>query len=124
MNNELSGFFRQKAILIVDDDFTSKLLLQEYLCQIETSIFSASSCKEAKEIFTKRSEVILVLLDIRLGDGCGLMLSNELKSIRPNVIIIGQTALNRQVNNCAFDACLIKPISQQLLFETIMRLIK
>lgn len=129
MISELSSFFHQKAILIVDDDFTSVLLLKEYLNEVETALFTASSCTEAKRIFIENPEIRLVLLDVRLADGCGIELSRGFKQIRTDVFIIAQTAdaIDQTLNSsegCNFDACLQKPINQDLLFKTIIRLIK
>lgn len=124
MINELSRFFRQKAILVIDDDFVSALLLQEYLLQLNTKVFSANTCSEAMDLFIKNQNIALVLLDIRLTDGCGFELCEKFRNVRSDVLIIAQTALGFEedlykLKNSSFDDFLIKPITENALIDMI-----
>jgi DNA-binding response OmpR family regulator len=124
MINELSRFFRQKAILVIDDDSVSVLLLQEYLTPLNTKVFSANLCSEALDVFINNQNIALVLLDIRLTDGSGFELCKKIRSIRSDVLIIAQTALGLdedlyRLKNSSFDDYLIKPITENSLFEVI-----
>ncbi|PKP40430.1 MAG: hypothetical protein CVT95_13720 [Bacteroidetes bacterium HGW-Bacteroidetes-12] len=124
MISELVSFFHEKAILIIDDDYTSALLLSEYLYDLNAIIITADSCQKATDIFLRNPEIALVLMDIRLTDGCGIELTKSMKKDRPDVIIIAQSALiidesMRDLNNTNFDSFLSKPISQTELVKTI-----
>jgi DNA-binding response OmpR family regulator len=124
MINELSRFFRQKAILVIDDDFLSMLLLQEYLLQLNTTVLSAKSCSEAMDVFINNQNIALVLLDIRLTDGCGFELCEKFRNVRSDVLIIAQTALGFEedlykLKNSSFDDFLIKPITENALIDMI-----
>lgn len=124
MTKELTSFFHEKAILIIDDDYTSALLLCEYLNPLNISVITAYSCREATEVFIKNPAIVMVLMDIRLNDGCGIELSKSMKKDRPDIVIIAQTALginedNKDLKNSNFDTCLFKPITQKELLETI-----
>ncbi len=124
MINALSDSFKQSAVLIVDDDENSALLLREYISQLKVKTIIANSCKEAKSEFENNSDLKLILLDIRLGDGCGLELAKYFKSVNPDVLLIAQTALAidediMRIKNSCFDSYLIKPITERQLFESI-----
>ncbi|MFP4556850.1 MAG: response regulator [Bacteroidales bacterium] len=124
MINTLSRFFKQSTVLIVEDDYSSALLLREYILQLGAKTIIANSYKEAKGAFKNIPDLKLVLLDIRLGDGCGLELAEYFRRNNSEVIIIAQTALAidediMRLKSGCFDSYLIKPITERQLFASI-----
>jgi CheY-like chemotaxis protein len=125
MLGQLTAYFENKSILVVDDDNVSALLLREYLAHLKAKVLIAHSICEALRLINQTSNIALALLDIRLGDGCGFDLAQIIKKVNSNIIVIAQTALpldddERKNDKCLCNSCLQKPIIQRQLFETIL----
>ena len=65
--------FRDYCALIVDDDIYSLEGMVEYLQIGFSTVFSASSINEAKEII-KNNKIDIIFSDIRMPDGNGFLL--------------------------------------------------
>jgi DNA-binding response OmpR family regulator len=126
MIKDLSKYFKGKSILIVDDDYVSALLLEEFLKHLNTKILVAYSVKDARRLFKENNGIALVMLDIKLSDGNAYELGLELKAVNPNIIIIAQTALANEdekikLDKSCFNDYIFKPISEDILHEAISR---
>ncbi len=77
------------TILIVDDEETARLVIQDYLRTKGYEVLGASTLAEAREIIYK-SGADIIILDVRLPDGYGPNLLNETARLpfKPQVIII------------------------------------
>ena len=81
-------------ILIVEDDFTSQMLLKMVVKSIGDNIYTTDNGTDAIEIF-KNNPINLVITDLRLYDINGLDGFKTTKAIRElnkDVIIIAQSA--------------------------------
>ena len=77
-------------ILIVDDEI--KILRAiKFLLEDNYNVFTSDNFIDAKRIFIDE-KINLVLLDLRLSEGSGLILMDELLTIDPNAVIIIMTA--------------------------------
>ncbi len=84
-------------ILIVDDELKILRALK-FLLEDDYHVFTCDNIKEAKEIFTNE-KINLVLLDLRLTEGSGLLLMEELLKIDRNATIIIMTAYSTIENS-------------------------
>lgn len=84
-------------ILIVDDEIkilrAIKFLLEDNYC-----VYTSDNINDAKRIFIEE-KINLVLLDLRLSEGSGLILMDELLTMDPNAVIIIMTAYSTIENS-------------------------
>lgn len=80
-------------ILVVDDDETSKVLIEKIVETItDNKITFAQSGIEAVKSCKANSEINLVLMDIRMPDMNGYEATRQIRKFNKEVIIIAQTA--------------------------------
>ncbi len=115
-----------KKILVVEDMVDIQFFLKKVFERTRVELFIASSIKEAREHIERNQDINLVLLDIRLPDGDGYDLAREIKSQRPDLPIIAQTAYAMQgekekskLYGC--DDYIAKPIDIDLLISLIKK---
>ncbi|MFW6103655.1 MAG: ATP-binding protein, partial [Bacteroidota bacterium] len=93
-NNEpLAYNLKNKTVLFVEDDVSSRRLMEEMLSPSFENIISCANGNETLEALQKHSGIDLVLLDIDLPDIDGREIARKIKSFDPHVPIIAQTAL-------------------------------
>jgi PAS domain S-box-containing protein len=98
---------RKARILHVEDDISLTQLVKELLDQ-EAEVIAANSLAEAR-VCVEQQTYDLVILDITLGDGCGLdilPLLNE-QQCQPPVILYSATEASREVSGIV-QAALVK----------------
>jgi CheY-like chemotaxis protein len=113
-----------RNILIVEDDFSSKLYLNKLLEKSGAVIYNAGDGKEAFEIIMNNSDIELILMDIQLPVLDGYTCTKMLRDAGKELIIIAQTAygLNwdrKRLITSGFNDYLLKPISQSQLMEKL-----
>jgi CheY-like chemotaxis protein len=118
--NSLSG----RKILIVEDDFSSRLYLNKILEKTGAVLLNAMDGKEAVSVFADNPDLNIILMDIQLPVMDGYMAAKEIREIRKDVIIIAQTAYGYRIDRerilrSGFDDYLIKPIYPQVLIAKI-----
>lgn len=104
-------------ILHVEDDVSLTQLVQELL-DTEATVVAANSLADAKTCVNS-GDYDLVILDITLGDGCGLDILPLLgrKGTRPPVILYSATEASREISGMV-EAALVKsrdPIEELLV---------
>jgi CheY-like chemotaxis protein len=122
MENELLKGCR---ILIVEDDFSSRLYLNKILEKSGALLLNAVDGKEAVDIFIKFPDIELILMDIQLPVMDGYQSTEEIRKIRKDVIIIAQTAYGllgdrEKFSDSGFDDYIIKPIMSQALIDKLI----
>jgi PAS domain S-box-containing protein len=115
-------------ILVVEDDVTSMSLIDALLDDTSIKISHAITGLEAVKTIKKDQSINIVLMDMRLPELDGYEATKRIKEIRPNIVIIAQTAhaLTEDRTRCITAGCdeyLTKPIEQNLLFEFIEKLL-
>ncbi len=113
---------RPKKILLVEDHKDSAALLARILRSYGHSVTIACSCETARQLFaTERFD--LLLMDIRLPDGDGCDLLEELALMR-NIPAIAVTGYGMPVDtqrfkSAGFVATLIKPFQLSALQDVL-----
>jgi len=117
---KLSG----KTILIAEDKDTNYLYLQEVLQDTGVKLIRARNGVEAVFLSQKNPILDLILMDIKMPLLDGFDATRQIRLLNPSIPIIAQTAYSSPADRTkALEAgCnefLAKPISDQMLLETI-----
>ena len=118
--NNLNG----KTILIVEDEVNSHIRINELLSDTNVRLLHAWDGREAVEHVKKRKDISLVLMDIKMPTMDGYEVTKLIKTIRPKLPVIAQTAFSgaydkTQVLQAGFDNCISKPIHKGSFVELI-----
>ena len=113
-------------ILIAEDDDTNYLYMETLLGMEGYTILRAINGKEAIDIVRGDESIQIVLMDIRMPDVNGYVASREIKSFRPNIPIIAQTAYalsddKDKVFEAGCDDYLSKPIMKDDLLSMVRK---
>jgi CheY-like chemotaxis protein len=128
LNNQISimniSKLTGRAILIVEDDFSSRLYLNKILEKSGAKIFNATNGREAYNLFMANPDIEFILMDIQLPVIDGYTCTRMIRETGRKVIIIAQTAYGltgdkEKMAASGFDDYLIKPISQSNLLEKL-----
>jgi len=111
-------------ILIAEDDTSNFQLLQILLKPFEAEIFRACDGAEAIEIAKKNNELDLILMDLKMPHVDGFVASQQIKTFRPELPIIAQTAYalsgdREKALKAGCDFYISKPINHIKLKEVI-----
>ncbi len=84
--------WRNKTILIVEDEENNILYLQEIIGKTGASILIAKNGRLSVDMVKDQQSISLVLMDIMLPELNGYEATRQIKSIRPSLPVIAQTA--------------------------------
>ncbi len=112
------------TILIAEDDNINFMLFKKVIQSKEYTIIRAENGLEAVEISLNNPDINLVLMDIKMPIMNGFEALEKIKMIRPELIIIAQTAYassedEERIYKAGFYGYLTKPINREKLFEAI-----
>jgi CheY-like chemotaxis protein len=113
-----------KRILVVDDNYTNRLILQKLLEYWNLVPFVASTGMEAMEIFSREKHFDLVLTDMQMPIMDGIELARNVKKKHPSMPIILLSSLGDERNKDfpgLFNAVLTKPIKHNVLCRYILQ---
>ncbi len=124
MEKKTAYHWKNKHILIVEDDESSALLLREILKNTGADLSFSRTGEEAVDHIRQHPEIDLVLMDINLPKKDGVSVTMEIREIRENIIVIAQSAYllsaeQQQVSLTKFDDFITKPLNQYLLLSKI-----
>ena len=113
-----------KTILIIEDDAYNAIYINDVIASTKTKIFKVENAREALEIFKQNEKIDLVLMDILLPDENGYNLTKILLSLKPDQIIIAQTAFasDDDRRKCISVGCkdfISKPINKKELLALL-----
>jgi CheY-like chemotaxis protein len=116
--------FTGRRILVIEDTPYSLELIKEMLAGTHAVILEASTGKEALTILEKGEKIDLVLADVRLPDLDGFSLIRTIRTVRPNLPVIAQTAYAYELDKqkcleSGASAYLAKPFLKEDLIRTI-----
>jgi CheY-like chemotaxis protein len=119
---------KDKTILVVEDEESNYLLLQAYIQFTKAKNIWAQSGEESVEICKSNTNIDLVLMDIRLPGIDGLEAARQIKSIRPELKIVAQTAFalatdRNKILNSACDDYISKPIKMAVIMDIFRKYI-
>ena len=116
--------WKDKRILIVEDDESSTVLLREMLKKTGASLSFSETGQEAVDHIRQHPETDLVLMDIHLPDKDGISASQEIRDLRKEIVVIAQSAYiisadQQRASLSKFDDFVTKPLNQYLLLAKI-----
>jgi signal transduction histidine kinase/CheY-like chemotaxis protein len=128
--NKKSGnvyYWKGRKILIVEDDKFNMEYFKKALSHTMADLYMAKTGEEARILF-KKEVINLVLMDIRLPDTSGYILTREFLSSRPELKIIAQTAYagpddRQKAIEAGCSDVITKPIQLDKLMQLIDNLI-
>ena len=119
--------FKNKKILIVEDDSSSSQLLTEYFSLTGVKIVLAKTGNEAIHFFKKYAkEIDLILMDIKLPEKNGLKATQEIRLFNKHIPIIAQTASvsHEEVKSylsSGMNDCIPKPYRQDEIINIVLK---
>ncbi len=122
VDNEL---LHDMNVLVVEDDDSSTLYLQEILDEYNIKTCFASHASHAVNCIKHQKEINLVLMDIQLPDMNGIRAAEKIKKIRPEIPVIMQTGFSfynddNAPENKVWDDFILKPVSSGELLNKMM----
>lgn len=121
----ISGFFwKNKNIVIVEDDEQNVKYFQAILRRTGANVFHASNSVTFREMLSLMPDIHLILMDIQLPGEDGWQLTQYVKSIRSDIPIVAQTALGMESDRlksieAGCDNYIAKPISPDDLLKVV-----
>jgi CheY-like chemotaxis protein len=112
-----------KRVLVVDDNYTNRLILQKLLEYWNLVPVLASTGMEALEVLSREQNFDLVLTDMQMPVMDGIELARSVKKMKPSLPIILLSSLGDERNKDfpgLFNAVLTKPIKHQVLCKYIL----
>jgi PAS domain S-box-containing protein len=111
-------------ILIAEDDYISYIYLSKVLKASDYNLILAENGQLAVDIIKTNPDINLVLMDIRMPVMDGYAATKQIKSIRPDLPIIAQTAYafneeREKILTTGCDDYLSKPIDKEKLLQII-----
>jgi len=118
--------FKDMVILIVEDEETSYLFLNEFLSRKCKEILRAKNGKEALSLLKSRSEINLVLMDLKMPEMDGFTATRKIKKLKPGLVVIAQTAFStreymERASKAGCDDYIAKPILKDELTRVVFR---
>ncbi|MFC2104028.1 response regulator [Bacteroidota bacterium] len=116
--------WKNKTILIVEDEESNYKLLEMLLKKKGLNILSAENGYEAIEICKGHNKIDLILMDIKMPGMNGLEATMKIKQIKPEIPIIIQTAYAMQNDEkisleAGCDDYIAKPIKKEKLMSLL-----
>ncbi len=116
--------WKNKTILVAEDERLNFRLLQEILSKTKARIISVQDGKHAVDICLSNPRVDLVLMDIQMPIMDGYEATRKIKQSRPDLPIIAQTAYARAGEKersleAGCDSYVSKPIDAKILLAKI-----
>jgi len=118
--------WKNKTILITEDNPSSFLLLKTILGKTNARILHSSNGKEAVDICKANPDISAVLMDIQLPVMNGYDATRKIKQTRKDLPVIAQTAHalaedEIKSKNAGCDDYLVKPIQRDKLFAVLSK---
>jgi CheY-like chemotaxis protein len=123
---------RGLKVLVVDDNATSRIILQEILQSFSFEVYlsvSGENALEAIERADKDQPFKLVIMDWKMPGMDGIQTSRRIKNHRnlsniPAIVMVtayGREELMRQADEIGLEGYLLKPVNSSVLFDAIMQ---
>ncbi|MCG8701709.1 MAG: response regulator [Bacteroidales bacterium] len=124
-NNQLSLIdWSRHTVIVAEDEDNNFDYLESILLKTKIKVLRAKDGKECVELVKTHPEVNVVLMDIRMPVLNGLEATRSIKSYRPGIIVVAQTAfaMDEDRRNCKAVGCdnfLAKPVRYRVLVDTL-----
>jgi len=115
-----------KTVLIAEDVDDNFLFLKTFLRKTKIKVLWARDGREAIDICKKDDSIDIILMDIRMPFLDGYEATRQIKTFRPELPVIAQTAyaLNsdyQKVYDAGCDEYITKPILGKILFQKMAK---
>ncbi len=116
--------WRNKTILIVEDEQNNFIYLSEIIKRTGAKILEANNGKQSFDLIQKHTEIDLVLMDLMMPEMDGYEATKKIKSLRPGVPVIAQTAYTmakekKRSLESGCDGYISKPYNPPVLLDLI-----
>jgi PAS domain S-box-containing protein len=129
---EPSSDLRGLKVLVVDDNATSREILQDILESFTFEVYLSASGKEALEEIEgadRHKPFELVIMDWKMPGMDGIEASRRIKNHQklskiPAIVLVtayGREEIMRQADEIGLDGFLLKPVNSSVLFDAIMQ---
>jgi len=129
---EPSPDLRGLRVLVVDDNATSREILQDILESFSFEVYLSASGKEALEEIERADNdkpFELVIMDWKMPVMDGIEASKRIKNHRkltkiPPIVLVtayGREEVMRQADEIGLDGYLLKPVNSSVMFDAIMQ---
>lgn len=117
-----------KIVLIAEDEEINYMFVERVLKPTGATIIRALDGKEAVDIVASRSDIDLILMDIRMPNLNGIEAAEAIRKTRPNILIIAQTCYETDIDlssitTVKFDGFISKPVNVNTMLTMIDRLL-
>ncbi len=117
---------KQEMILIVEDDFANRFLIEKMVKELSSQVFVAEDGAEAVEICKNNPKITKVLMDLKMPVMDGFEATRVIKTFRPELPIIALTAYamsgdERKAREAGCDDYLSKPVSRKQLLKALSK---
>jgi CheY-like chemotaxis protein len=108
-------------LLLIDDVDSVRMVTRGLLRRFGANLHTASSHDEALRLFTRDSDIRIVVIDYDMPDGNPGELIRVMRRIRPEITVIGTSALDHAADFSAFGVStfLFKPWTVTELLNTL-----
>ena len=118
--------WKNRSILIVDDDVSAHLLLNEILKPTGIKIYSAYDGSEAFTACIEYPDIQLIIMDIRMPEMNGLEATRLIRKYRQDLPIIVYSALNQPeykhlMRKMKCEEFLLKPVLPETILAAISK---
>lgn len=130
MDNQRETYdWSDKTVLIAEDVDDNFLFLKTFLRKTKINVLWAKDGREAIEMCQDNDAIDIVLMDIRMPFVDGYEATRKIKSFKPDLPVIAQTAyaLNsdyQKVFDSGCDGYVTKPILGKILFQKMKKFLK
>jgi len=116
--------WQNRQMLIVENNYNNYMLLKETVNDTSVIVFPAHTGTAAMDIIRGNPDIDLMLVDTNLPDFNGFELVTDMKKMRPDLYVIGQTSYstfykNQKAMRAGFDELLTKPVPRKNLLAAI-----
>ena len=115
-----------KVILVAEDEILGRKYLEKVLKPTRVKIIFANDGQEAVDKFKAFDEINLVLMDLKMPLKNGYEATVEIKSLKPGVPVIAQTAFaflqdEAKAMEAGCDEYLSKPLTRTKLYNKMIK---
>ena len=112
------------VVLIVEDDNVNFILLREYLSAHGVISLLAQNGHDALQYVRSKPDIRLVLMDLCMPEMDGIIATQLIKKLRPELPIVAQTAylfnnIQAEYEQYGFSGFLAKPFSDEQLWAIV-----
>ena len=115
-----------KTVLIAEDEILGRKYLEKVLKPSQIKIIFAKDGQEAIDKFNEFPGINLILMDLKMPGKDGYAATTEIKSIKPDLPIIAQTAFaflqdKEKALDVGCDEYLTKPLTRAILYDKMIK---